>query len=34
LPRGGQTVVTATELPSVVNPDLVVGVTPGKAVAA
>jgi hypothetical protein len=26
--------VTATELPSVVNPDLVVGVTPGKAVAA
>ena len=34
LPQGGQTVVTATELPSVVSPDLVVRVTPGMAVAA
>ncbi len=34
LPQGGQTVVTATELPAVVSPDLVVTVTPGRAVAA
>jgi DNA replication and repair protein RecF len=34
LPQGGQTVVTATELPGVVSPDLVVKVTPGRAVAA
>jgi DNA replication and repair protein RecF len=33
LPEGGQTVVTATEPPGVVSPDLVVRVTPGKAVA-
>jgi DNA replication and repair protein RecF len=33
LPQGGQTVVTATEPPGVVHPDLVVRVTSGKAVA-
>jgi DNA replication and repair protein RecF len=34
LPDGGQTVVTATERPSVLEPDLVVAVTPGEARAA
>ncbi len=33
LPRGGQAVVTATERPGVINPDLVVTVTLGEAVA-
>jgi DNA replication and repair protein RecF len=33
-PRRGQTLVTATEAPAVVTPDLVVAVTPGKARAA
>jgi DNA replication and repair protein RecF len=33
-PRGGQTLVTATEAPAAVTPDLVVAVTPGKAGAA
>jgi DNA replication and repair protein RecF len=34
LPTGSQTVVTATERPSVLAPDLVVEVTPGRARAA
>lgn len=34
LPAGGQTVVTATERPAALEPDLVVAVTLGKAIAA
>jgi DNA replication and repair protein RecF len=34
LPVGGQTVVTATERPAALRPDLVVAVTPGRARAA
>jgi DNA replication and repair protein RecF len=34
LPHGGQTVVTATERPGVLQPDLLVTVTPGRALAA
>ena len=34
LPRGGQTVVTATERTGVLEPDLLVAVTPGEARAA
>jgi len=34
LPAGGQTVVTATEQPAALRPDLVVSVTPGQARAA
>jgi DNA replication and repair protein RecF len=34
LPAGGQTVVTATERPGALRPDLVVSVTPGEARAA
>jgi DNA replication and repair protein RecF len=34
LPSGGQTVVTATERPDVLDPDLIVAVTPGEARAA
>jgi DNA replication and repair protein RecF len=34
LPAGGQTVVTATEQPAALRPDLVVSVTPGEARAA
>jgi DNA replication and repair protein RecF len=34
LPEGGQTVVTATERPDVLAPDLLVTVTPGRALAA
>jgi DNA replication and repair protein RecF len=34
LPPGGQTVVTATERPDVLDPDLIVAVTPGEARAA
>jgi DNA replication and repair protein RecF len=34
LPGGGQTVVTATEQPAALRPDLVVSVTPGEARAA
>jgi DNA replication and repair protein RecF len=34
LPTGGQTVVTATERPGALAPDLLVAVTPGRALAA
>ena len=34
IPPGGQTIVTATERPAALSPDLVVSVTPGSALAA